>query len=94
MSNTFIVNLKTGKVEAKNLIQVTHRFKCECGNDLTATLEWPEGLSVNGSITIPGTKCPQCNEPGRLPTGKYRVEGYSLINDDARLETLLPDNLQ
>ena len=81
MTNKFEFDFKTGCLSAVSYVQATCEYKCKCGNKLDITLQWPEGLTSNGEITINGVQCPACSNPVILPSGRHYLEGFQLMSD-------------
>ncbi len=72
------MTLKDGVLTAEVYVQVTRDYVCSCGQNITVTLDWPEGLTVNGPVNI-NKNCPACNEAIVIPAGKHYIENYKLL---------------
>ena len=77
--NTF--TFKDGRITAVSMLQVTHEYECKCGQRSTLTLEWPENLVQNGTLTVGNSLCPGCQSPVVLPAAKHWVEGFRLMSE-------------
>ena len=67
-----------GQLSAVSNIRVTSKYECACGASFTVQLDWPEGLTQRGAITIRDLYCPTCSAPVVLPNGRHWVEGFEL----------------
>lgn len=84
-----IVNGKP-QITSDTFIQAKHHFKCQCGTELTFTLNWPEGVTLNTGSLKTNVNCPECGTPIVLGPGSYSVRNYELIRDDKVTST--PDS--
>lgn len=77
----FNIDLKTGRVTARNLVRVARSHVCQCGERFEFTLDWPEGMTQqNGNITVSGVQCPNCAKQVVLPPARYWVEEFALVS--------------
>jgi len=72
------VTLKKGVLDTTVLVQVSRQHHCHCGEDITLTLNFPEGINLNGTITT-NTNCPVCNKEVIIPRGIHYIENYELL---------------
>ncbi len=73
------ITIKDGKVSAVSYVQCTRDHLCDCGAKFTITMNWPESVICNGSITVKNTACPTCGEKVVIPHGKHYVENFKLL---------------
>ena len=78
--NRLSFNTVTRAVSALSNVQVSFNYKCECGNEIQGTMEWPENLNVNGSVIVGNEKCHVCHDPVILPKAHYYVDGFRLLS--------------
>lgn len=78
------IKIANGKsqITSDTFIQAKHHFKCQCGTELTLTLNWPEGLTLKTDSLQTKMSCPKCGRPIVLGSGSYSVRNYELIQDD------------
>ena len=72
------ITFKDGVISAVSYVQVTRDYICSCGAKNTITMNLPEGVSYNGTITVKAN-CPKCNEPVVIPHGHHYIENYKLL---------------
>ncbi len=73
------ITIKNGVISAVTYVQCTREYECGCGNKMSVTLNLPEGVSVNGSITIKDANCPTCKAPVVIPQGHHYIENFRLL---------------
>jgi hypothetical protein len=67
------IQIKDGVITPESYVKVTGQYTCSKGTVNNLTLDWPEGVIVNGAITLKNIQCPCCAEPIVIPTGKHFV---------------------
>ena len=72
------ITLKDGHLSAVSYVQCTRAFECQCGHNLTITMDLPEGVTYNGAITV-DANCPLCNEQVVIAKGLHYIEDYKLL---------------
>jgi hypothetical protein len=70
--------IKDGNLTAETYVKATRPYTCSKGTDSTLNLDWPEGLTLNGAISV-NSKCPCCDEPVAIPTGKHSVNSEGVL---------------
>lgn len=81
--NSFTFDGKTGSMKAVSNLQVSFEYTCECGLKSSGTMEWPEGLTTTGTVSVGAAKCPQCLQPVVLPKAEYWAEDFQLKSKPA-----------
>lgn len=79
-NNTFTFDPKKGTVSAVSMVRASREYECSCGHRFSFTVDWPEGLTQNGAMTINGVQCPKCSQPAVLPAARHWVENFQLLS--------------
>lgn len=77
--NTFVI--KDGNLLAVSYVRATRSYECVCGEKLGITIDWPEGLTQQGAISVTGSTCPKCSRPVVLPRARYWVDDFRLLSE-------------
>lgn len=79
-NNEFKIENANGSpaVSAFSSVRASCQHTCDCGQQFTLTIDWPEGLRTNGALSLTGCSCPVCQLPVNLPAAQYWVEDYQL----------------
>lgn len=78
-TNTF--KLDNGNLSAVVYVKASASYRCQCGNEFSVELDWPEDLTQTGAIAINGICCPRCSTSVALPRARYWVEDYVLRSE-------------
>lgn len=66
------ISIKDGVLSSKQYVEITRQYTCPQGTEGTLTLNWPEGVTVEGRVHV-DTTCPCCDADVVLPRGIHEV---------------------
>lgn len=70
--------IKDGVLSANSYVKATRQYTCKKGTGSVVTLDMPEGLTVQGAISV-NAQCPCCGEKVEIPTGTHRVNSDGVL---------------
>ena len=79
-TNTFKFDAN-GNLSALVYVQASVPYRCECGHEISFTIDWPENLEQVGAISVKGVSCPNCSKPVALPKARYWIENFVLCSE-------------
>lgn len=73
------ITIKDGKFSSDSYVKAVGQYTCPKGTTIDFTLDWPQGVTMDTTLTVQNLKCPCCGETAVLPTGKYYVQDGVLV---------------
>lgn len=73
------ITLKDGVLSSKSYVKVTRAYRCQKGSEMTLSMDWPEGVTIRGPISVTNAKCPCCGEKVEIPHGEHSVVNGVLV---------------
>jgi hypothetical protein len=72
------IYFKDGVLTAESYVKVTRQYTCKKGTTSTITLELPEGVTYQGTISM-NLQCPCCGEQVAIPAGKHSINSEGVL---------------
>jgi hypothetical protein len=75
------ISFKDGVLTADSYVKAAGEWTCAKGTTTKFTMDWPEGVVSNGTLTLGSLKCGCCGEVATYPAGKHYAKDGVLVHE-------------
>lgn len=71
---------RTKQWSSDSYVHATSDYTCSCGAHCIVTIDWPQGVIVEGAVIVSDKNCTRCGAATKFPEAHYYIEGSRLLS--------------
>lgn len=75
------IQFKDGNLTSDSYVKATGEYTCPSGTVTRFTMDWPEGVNMNGALNLQNLQCSCCGVTASFPTGEHYVKDGALVHE-------------